>query len=121
MSYPSQKGLDMADIKKRLGTRMGQLRIRAGLTQAKLAEKAHLSVDLISRIERGERAPSLESIESIARVLGAEPMELLNFQGKELEALAEGPVENLELWNLLRNKKRDQVKKLYEIAKIVLG
>ncbi len=30
-------------------------------------------------------------------------------------------IENLELWNLLRNKKRDQIKKLYEIAKIVLG
>jgi len=97
------------------------MRIKAGLTQAKLAEKAHLSIDSISRIERGERTPSLETMESISRVLGVEPMELLNFQGKELEALSEGPVENLELWNFLRNKKRDQIKKLIDIAKIVFG
>lgn len=111
----------MADIKRKLGVRLSQLRNQAGLTQAKLAEKAHLSIDSISRIERGERTPSLESMESISRVLGVEPMELLNFQGRELEALAEGPVETLELWSLLRNKKRDQVKKLIEIAKIVVG
>jgi transcriptional regulator with XRE-family HTH domain len=113
--------MDMAHIKRKLGVRLFQLRSKAGMTQAKLAEKAHLSIDSISRIERGERAPSLESLESIALVLGVEPMELLNFQGRELEVLAEGPSENLELWNLLMTRKRDQIKKLYEIAKILLS
>jgi hypothetical protein len=46
---------------------------------------------------------------------------LPNFKGKEFRALAEGPPECLELWSLLRNKKRDQIKKLYDIAKIVLS
>ncbi len=111
----------MADIKKKLGVRISQLRMKAGMTQANLAEKAELSIDSISRIERGDRAPSLESLEKIAEGLGIEPAELLNFKGKGLKALAEGPPECLELWNLLRNKKRDQIKKIHDLAKIVLS
>ena len=111
----------MGNIKKKLGVRLFQLRSEAGLTQAELAEKANLSIDSISRIERGERAPSLESLENIAFALGVEPIELLNFSEKEFKALTEGPPEILELWNLLRNKRRDQIKKIYEIAKILLG
>jgi len=111
----------MADIKKKLGKRISQLRIKAGMTQAKLAEGADLSVDSISRIERGDRAPSLESLEKIAEALGTEPAELLNFKGREFKALAEGPPECLELWNLLKNKKRDQIKKIFDISKILLG
>ena len=113
--------MDMANIKKKLGVRTSQLRMKAGMTQAKLAEKADLSIDSISRIERGDRAPSLESLESIAEALGVDSAELLNFKGRELKTLAEGPPECLELWNLLRNKKRDQIKKIYDIAKIALG
>ena len=109
----------MANIRKKLGVRISQLRMKAGMTQAKLSEEADLSIDSISRIERGDRAPSLESLEKVAEALGVDPAELLNFKGKELKALAEGPPECLELWNLLRNKKRDQIKKIYEIAKIV--
>ena len=89
-------------------------------TQAKLAEGADLSVDSISRIERGDRSPSLESLEKIAEALGIDPAEFLNFKGKEFKALAESPPECLELWDLLRNKKRDQIKKIYPIAKIAL-
>ena len=43
----------------------------------------------------------------------------LNFKGKEITALAEVVPETMDLWTLLRNKKRDQIKKLYEIAKIL--
>ena len=111
----------MADIKKKLGVRISQLRMKAAMTQAKLSEGADLSVDSISRIERGDRAPSLESLEKIAEALGIDPAELLNFRGKEFRALAEGPPECLELWNFLKNKKRDQIKKVYEIAKIIFG
>jgi hypothetical protein len=58
-------------------------------------------------------------LEKIAEALAIEPAELLNFKGKEFKVLSEGPPECLELWNLLRNKKRDQIKKVYDIAKIV--
>jgi transcriptional regulator with XRE-family HTH domain len=95
----------MSNIKKKLGVRLFQLRNEAGLTQAELAEKADLSIDSINKIERGERAPSLESLEKIASALEVEPMDILNFDGKEFKALIEGPPENLGLWKLLRNKR----------------
>jgi transcriptional regulator with XRE-family HTH domain len=122
LKYPSlKKGRDMADIKKKLGVRISQLRMKAGMTQAKLAEGSDLSVDSISRIERGDRAPSLESLEKIAEALGNDPGELLNFKGKEFKALAEGPPECLELWNLLKDRKRTEIKKVFEIARILLS
>jgi len=111
----------MADIKRKFGVRLFQLRTKAGMTQAQLAEKANLSIDSISRMERGERAPSFESLEKIAFALKADPVDLLNLRGKELKALSEGRPEVLDLWNLLRNKNRDQIKKIYEIAKIALN
>lgn len=61
----------------------------------------------------------MESLEKIAEALGLDPAELLNFKGKEFWALAESSPEALELCNLLRNKKRDQIKKVYNIAKII--
>lgn len=96
------------------------MRSEAGMTQAEIAEKANLSIDSISRIERGDRSPSFESLERIAAALGTDPVQLLNFEGKELEALAECSTEALELWKLLRNRKSHQIKKLYEIAKVLL-
>jgi len=40
-----------------------------GLTQELLAEKTGLSVDFIGMIERGERAPSFETLEILAKAL----------------------------------------------------
>ncbi len=110
----------MTTIKKKFGVRLFQLRNTAGMTQAKLAKITNLSVDSISRIERGERAPSLESIEKISNALKIRSSELFNFDGAEISALSESPSESLELWKLLRNKRPKQVKKITEIAKIVL-
>jgi len=107
-------------IKKKFGVHLYQLRNTAGMTQARLAEITNLSVDSISRIERGERAPSLESIEKISNALKVRSSELFNFEGEEIAALSENPSESLELWKLLRSKRPKQVKKLTEIAKIVL-
>lgn len=111
----------MADIKRKFGVQLFQLRTKAGLTQAQLAEKANLSIDSISRMERGERAPSLESLERIAAALRIDPAELINFKGKELRTLAEGHPETLELWNLLRERGAKEIKKIFEISKIILA
>jgi transcriptional regulator with XRE-family HTH domain len=110
----------MTTIKKKFGVHLFQLRNKAGMTQAKLAGKANLSVDQISRIERGERAPSLESIEKIAYALKIKSAELFNFDDEETASLSENSSESLELWKLLRGKRPKQVKKITDIAKIVL-
>lgn len=110
----------MADIKKKLGLRISQLRADAHMIQEKLAERTKLNIDMINRIEKGDRAPSLHSLEKIAEALNVDPAELLNFNRRELKASPEGSPERLGLWNILRDKKRGDIKKILDVAKIML-
>ena len=118
--YPLRKGMDMSDIKKKFGIRLYQLRNKAGMTQAKLAEKSSLSIDLISRIERGDRAPSFASIEKISMALNVSPVQLFNFDSQEIEALSNGPFEVIELWKILQGKRSKQVKLITDIVRLIL-
>jgi len=110
----------MTTIKKKFGVHLFLLRNAAGMTQSRLAEITNLSVDSISRIERGERAPSLESIEKISNALKVSLSALFNFNEEEIAALSASPFESMELWKLLKGKRPRQVKKITEIAKIVM-
>jgi len=49
--------------------RLREVRRRRGLTQEKLCELARVSVDAITRIERGARQPSLDTLDRLARAL----------------------------------------------------
>lgn len=59
---------------------MRDLRRSANLTQERLAEKAKISVDFLSLIERGRNAPSFENIENLARALGLPIAELFRVE-----------------------------------------
>ena len=52
------------------------IRRQIGLTQAKLAEEAHLSDNFIGLIERGEARPTLQTMSQIAKALGVKLGEL---------------------------------------------
>ncbi len=58
------------DIKTRIGARVQLLRKRRGFSQAKLATQSGKSVEAISLIERGRTLASIDTIESLASVLG---------------------------------------------------
>lgn len=70
----------MTDIKKKLGLKVKELRLRAGYSQEELADKANLHRTYMSDIERGERNVSIENIKKIADALNVEASELLKFQ-----------------------------------------
>ena len=53
------------------------LRLKLGLTQDVLSEKAGISQDYLSLIELGKRKPSLVRLIKIAKALGVEPYKLL--------------------------------------------
>ena len=57
-------------IAERVGERVRQLRHSSGLTQAALAERARLTTQAVSRVERGARTPTLETLEKLAAALG---------------------------------------------------
>ena len=59
----------MSEIAKTVGERIRAYRIKAGLSQENLAEKAGLHSTYIGQLERGEKNATLESIEKVARAL----------------------------------------------------
>ncbi len=67
----------MADIKKKLGKRIKQLRQEKGLSQEALAHLAELDRTYIPSIEKGERNISLEVIQKLAIALEMTISELL--------------------------------------------
>jgi transcriptional regulator with XRE-family HTH domain len=54
------------------GDLLREARLRAGLTQAELAARAKTARSQISRYERGEVLPSLESLRHLIRACGLE-------------------------------------------------
>ena len=66
----------MADLRKRFGRLVAAHRKQRGMTQDTLAQKAELSVDMISRIEGGQTGASFPTIERLAAALGLDPAEM---------------------------------------------
>ena len=68
----------MAKLKNTVGAKIKLLRLENNLTQEKLSEKAGISIDFLSLIERGKNAPSFESLEKIASALKVPVKELFD-------------------------------------------
>jgi transcriptional regulator with XRE-family HTH domain len=101
------------DINKKIGKRIAVLRKEAGLSQAELAEKAGLSSEYISRLERGINAPSIQALNTMADFLNVAIRDLLTFPDSdtwdtELEALVV----------LMKNKKGKSIRKVFKLAEI---
>jgi tetratricopeptide (TPR) repeat protein len=78
----------------RLGERLRQLRVAAGLTQSELAGE-RFSKEYVSQIERGKTRPARETIEWLAKRVGVDPDFLANGvtadqRGRVEAALARG-------------------------------
>lgn len=62
--------MSSSTIAKRMGRRVRQLRLAGGFTQAELAERSGMATQAVSRIERGERSPTLETLDKLSAALG---------------------------------------------------
>lgn len=71
----------MADLAKQLGGRIKMTRKAAELTQERLAEKTGLSVEYISRLERGVAQPSFKTLAIIAESLNVTIKDFFDFKG----------------------------------------
>lgn len=69
----------MADIRKKFGIHLRELRIERKLTQEDLADRAGMHFTYIGQIERGLRNPSLVNLEKIAKALKVGAGTLLPF------------------------------------------
>jgi transcriptional regulator with XRE-family HTH domain len=74
------------DIQKQFGARVRELRARANLTQAELAQRCGDGVEMqrIGEIERGEQNCTLKTVQRLAKGLGCEPAELFLFSPRQV-------------------------------------
>ncbi len=76
-------------INRRFGKAIRRRRRELDFSQEELAERAELHRSYISDIERGERNPSLENIEKLAKALNISIAHLFTDYGIEVESESE--------------------------------
>jgi transcriptional regulator with XRE-family HTH domain len=74
---------------KTFGQRLRETRIRAGLSQSDLEEISGIPKARLSRYENGHVAPSIQTLERLAKALGVSEASLLGDQRALLEAFFE--------------------------------
>ena len=71
------------DKKKLLGKRIREIRKRQALSQEKLAERAGISAQYVSNIERGTENPTLDLLLRLAEALKVSLGEMCEFESVE--------------------------------------
>ena len=73
----SQRRKIQPDVVRAFGRRLRELRMQRGLSQIRLAAKAHVSLPFLGKLERAEAEPGLEMISRLAESLGVDITELI--------------------------------------------
>ena len=68
------------DTKELIGSRIKELRKKKGLSQEELSEKAEITPNYLSRIERGTENPTLDMFIGLANALDVEMWEIFDFR-----------------------------------------
>lgn len=73
--------LNDQDEKTRLeiAGKLKQVRLKKGLKQAELAEKAGINANFYAKVERGEAVPSVITLKKLLKALGIKSSEILSF------------------------------------------
>ena len=96
------------EVKVLLGKRIAGLRKGAKWSQAKLAEKLEVSDNFVGQIERGERGPSITTLESLAQAFNVRVKDLFDFP--DLEKRLDGRDREIEdLVMLLRTRSDEEI------------
>ncbi len=67
------------------GRRVRAVRKATKLSREKAAEKAHMNSNYLGEIERGEKWPSLEKINGLAKALNVSPSIFFEFEREETD------------------------------------
>jgi transcriptional regulator with XRE-family HTH domain len=65
--------------KKIVGNNLKQARENAKMTQLEVANKAEINVNYYARIERGEKEPSIDTLNKLAKVLKIKVSDVITF------------------------------------------
>ena len=110
----------MSDLSKRLGKRIYLFRKQNKLTQSALAERARISNEFMSSVERGAKLPSLPTLQRIAGVLGVGIKDLFDFDRGAFRAVQPFSREALDLAALLDRVPPRQRGRIVRIVKLLV-
>ena len=68
------------EVYETIGKNVRAFRLAAGWSQARLADKAGLSPEFVSRMENGHRAPAVITLARVAQALGVDLKQLFEFE-----------------------------------------
>ena len=103
-------------IKKQLGLRIQELRLKRGLKQSELAEKVGIATKHQSCIETGKNFPSAELIEKFAVVLKVDISEILN-----IKHIKDRSSQIIEITKMLETANDCEVKIIYKFVNSLLN
>ncbi len=86
------------------------MRKGARWSQAQLAERLEVSDNFIGQIERGERAPSIHTLERLAGIFNVRVKDLFDFENPGVDEIIDGrdrEIENMVFF--LRTRSSDEV------------
>lgn len=103
------------ELKKKIGQRIRELRLKNRLKQSELAEKVSIATKTQSCIETGKNFPSAELLERYAATFGVKLSDLLN-----ISHIEETSVLLQEIQEILKNADEKDIKLIYKIIKGVI-
>lgn len=65
------------DVRQLVGTNFGRIRRERGLTQEQVEERSGFSQQYLSGLERGQRNPTVATLQQVALALGVSTLDLL--------------------------------------------
>lgn len=102
----------MSEIAKHIGLRIRSYRTQLGYSQERLAEISGCHPTYIGQIERGEKNPTLESVEKIATALNLSLSKLFENLGSDNSDERNIP---LECYEFLLSKSKAEQQQIYKI------
>ena len=104
------------NTKERIGLRIKSLRRGRGLTQDQVAERTGLSLNYLSRIERGLENPTLDTFLALADALKVEPLDLFTIDSEESDPRRLRQI----LARLVADVRDDQLGQMIRIFRVLL-
>jgi len=112
------KKMDMsANIEKQIGAHLAKIRKERGLTQSELAELIDVTIETISRLERGVFIPSLKTLENISNVLNIPLKDIFDFEYPQKPRVSAIEKESSKLLAYLKTRRVGDIKMCYRILR----
>jgi transcriptional regulator with XRE-family HTH domain len=102
------------NIKKKLGSKIKEIRKSKKYTQEFVAEKIGIETKSLSNIERGLFYPTAENLEKISKILEVQPFELFDFEHhKSDEEIKKEILKTIE-------ENPNKLKQIYKVLKAII-